>query len=173
MQAWGRRVGFHGRSSEERWSYKENECEIRFWVEQQNQSFRLGVTESDVVLEDLGSVFRDHEAGEQHANEGEPCMHARRFVQGSLVVIKIPTLFPHTVDRGLKRLLSDAVQDIGSSDRSGRICAHTTCVGTGIALANTLVVLRSGQGGDGVAVGKGKYGHFRSGQELLNNNFLT
>lgn len=52
-------------------TYKHDLCEVGLVVEQEHQRLSLGITESDVVLEDLGSRGGEHEPGEEHADKGE------------------------------------------------------------------------------------------------------
>ncbi len=86
---------------------------------------------------------------------------------------ELRTLFPHSADRGLEDLFYDAVHDLRRGDRCWRVSTHTTRVGSSVALPDAFMILRGRQRGDCVAIGEREDGHFRPGQELLDNDLAA
>ena len=86
----------------------------------------LGIPEAHVVLNDLGTVRRQHEAGVEHA----PVVDAAT---------------PQLGDQRQDGRVHDAVHRLGVHVRHRRVGAHAAGVGAGVAVADALEVLRRQQ----------------------------
>ena len=128
--------------------------EVAFEPHHQYLAFRIA--ETHVVLDELGTLGGDHQAGEEDALEG---MAVRR----------------HAADRRHDDLLHRALYHAGRHDGRRRIGAHAAGVRAGIAVADALVILCGGerqrvhavaQAEEArlLAVEEGFHDHFRAGR---------
>ena len=116
---------------------KHDLSQISIGRDERKDSLCLGVTKSDVVLEDLGALAGDHEASEENTTE--------RLLLSS-----------HTGDSGLKNLTVNELSKLLGSNVCRRIAAHATSVGTLVSIEDALVVLSEGERSDSVAIAEGK-----------------
>ena len=100
----------------------------------------------------LRTVFADHQAGEQHALEGQPSAFIAATV-GSM--ISAMTRAEH----------------FGRHDRGRGIGAHAAGVGTLVAVADALVILRRGEGERLVAVAKREERGLLAVEKVLDHHF--
>jgi hypothetical protein len=111
----------------------------------------FGITEAGVVLDHARSARREHDANEERA-------------------AVVETLVRDGIDGGADDLVLDAFEQIRRDDLGGRVGAHAAGVGTGIAVTDTLVILRGGQD-DVIAAGDDdEEGGFFPHQAVLEQN---
>jgi hypothetical protein len=118
---------------------------------ERQQCLRFGVAKAGVELDHSRTIGREHDAGEQHANEGN-------------------ALGCHTVDRSLQNLNTDLLGERGRAHRRWRVGTHAAGVGAPVALANTLMILRGGQGEDRATVGDTENRNLFSDKSFLDHN---
>ncbi len=115
-----------------------------------NDDLRLGIAKARVELQDLGASGGEHEA----------------TVEAAAVVDSLGSELgqdaPLGIDHGGKLVVGD--------DGHRRIDAHTTGVGTTVALEGALVVLGGSKRPQGRAVGKGEQRALGARQHLLHDN---
>ena len=97
---------------------------IRHQPQHQHLAFRIA--EADIVFDQLRAIFGDHQSGEQHAFVGR----AHRL---------------HGAHGRHDDLVHHALVHFRRHDRRRRIGAHAAGIGTLVAVADALVVLRGGQ----------------------------
>lgn len=120
--------------------------------ETEEDGFGFGVAEASVELEDHGAARGHHDAAEEDALE--------RLALGA-----------HAVDGLLRDVAEKPLAHGGSGDAVGRISAHAAGVGTGVAFADTLMVLGGGYFNRASPVAEGEEGELFTGEELFEDNF--
>ncbi len=133
--------------------HRQHHCQ-QVTLETQHQHLAFGIAEPGVIFDQLGALRRQHQPGIEHAGEGRP-LGAQRVDRR-----------PHDpVDRLLLQL--------GSQDARGAVGAHAAGIGAGIAVADTLVILRRAEGQEGLAIGQDEQARFLTLQEFLDDDFGT
>lgn len=127
---------------------------IDSFVEQQDESFSLGVPEPDIVLQYLGTLGSENETCEQHTN-------------------KRKSFLPHSLDGGLERFGHDLVHDLFGCDGCRGVSSHSASVQPSVALSDSLVVLSCRKSANGVTVRESQDTDFRSRKEFLDNDLLA
>jgi len=79
------------------------------------------------------------------------------------------TVLPHSADGSLESLLN-LDQNPRSSNGSRSVGTHSTGVGSDVTVSDSLVILSSREGSDGVTIGEGEDGELGSGEEILDND---
>jgi hypothetical protein len=124
--------------------------QIRHQPQHQHLAFRIA--EADIVFDQLRAALGDHQPGKQHASVGR----AHRL---------------HGAHGRLDDLVHYALVHFRRHDRRRRIGAHAAGVGTLVAVADALVVLRRGKRDRGLAVAQREERGFLADQTILDHDF--
>lgn len=133
---------------------KEDLSKIGLLGKKRKDGLGLGVTESDIVLKNLGAILGKHDASEENTDKGE-------------------AILSHTSNGGLEDVLADLLEKLRSSNRSRGVSTHATSVQTSISFSNSLVILRRRKVDDGVTVREGQDRELITLEEFLNDNLVT
>jgi hypothetical protein len=120
-------------------------------VQPHHQRLRLRIAEPRVELQHLRSRGRQHDPTKQHPTE-------RRSFR------------PHSIHRPLRHILQQPRPRILRDQRVSRIRPHSTRIGSCIALADALVVLRHAQRHCSPAIAQREVRHLRPFQHLLDHH---
>ena len=102
-------------------------------VQTHEHGLGLGVAEAAVELEDLRAAGGHHEAAVEDSGVGR-------------------ALGGHAVDDGLRDVADEPLAHVVIEEGGGRVGAHASGVGAGIAIADALVVLGGDQGDNALAI---------------------
>jgi len=116
------------------------------------QRLAFGVAEADIVLDELRPLARQHQPGIEHALEGPP-------------------LRRHALDRRHDDTVHDLAFERRGEARRGRIGAHAAGIGSGVALADALVVPRRGERQRMRAVDQREEARLLALEKLLDDHF--
>ena len=114
----------------------------------------LGVAHTHVILNHIGIACNVHQTDEYKS-------------------VVVDLLLGKTCNRRAHDTLLDLAHKLLVGKRNGRNGTHTACIQTGVALANTLVVLRNGQNLIVLTVGCNKHRALDTAQILLNHHAGT
>ena len=123
-------------------------------VEQWQHHLRFRIAEPGVELDDLRTGRRHHQAG----------------IQASLIK---DAFVAQTIDHRLQNRLLHFGQQFRRHHRRRRISAHTAGIGTRIAIADPLVVLRRHHRHDGEPIGESQQRGFFPDQSFFQNDLAT